>query len=78
MDKYNSFPTFRKLPNGQQVFKILTERSFVEKQRIGQRVLEYTFLATQYPEMIRIKEMLQLIGYESITEQEFEDFGLHQ
>lgn len=52
------FPQYRKLINGQVVYKILDSRNFIEKQKIGSKIKEYQFEAKQYPDILRISDML--------------------
>lgn len=61
MDNKNTdFPQYRKLSNGKTFYKIKDERSFDEVQLMGTKRLVYSTIANQYPEMIRIKDMLEL------------------
>lgn len=71
-DKNKDFPIYRKLPNNLRFFKIENDRLFHEKQVMGQRVLNYTIEAKQYPEMLRIKDMIELEGFELSSKDEFE------
>lgn len=54
------FPQYRRYSTGSSYFKIVDERSFVELQFIGVKVLIHHVKATQYPEMLRIKDLLDL------------------
>lgn len=78
MDKNTDFPQFRKLSNGKTFYRILDEKTFEEIQLMGSRSLKYRIVASQYPEILKIKEMLALIEpYELSTKEEFEDYD-HQ
>ncbi|MBI1836062.1 MAG: hypothetical protein HYR91_02230 [Flavobacteriia bacterium] len=52
------FPIYRKLSNGKVYYKINSLREFEEKQKIGVRVYLYVIKAEQYPEMLKIQDML--------------------
>ncbi|MBU2019610.1 MAG: hypothetical protein KJ941_08190 [Bacteroidetes bacterium] len=73
-DKVNSFPIYRKLTNSVRVYQILNDRSFNEKQRLGAKVLDYSVIASQYPEMLRIQDMISCIGFEKATSEEWENY----
>ncbi len=59
-DKNKQFPQYRKLPNAKSLYRIDSERVFVELQKIGSRWWLYNLEAKQYPEILRIMDMLQL------------------
>ncbi len=59
-DKNNQFPQYRKLPNGKSLYRIDSERLFVELQKIGSSWWLHYVEAKQYPEILRIMDMLQL------------------
>lgn len=72
IDKSTHFPQYRKLSNGKTFYKILNARSFEEIQMMGIKKMLYTIEAKKYPEMLRIKEMLELVApYELATEEEW-------
>lgn len=54
------FPQYRKLSNNQSFYIIETERKFIEIQLIGNHHIVHTIIAEQYPEILRIKEMLSM------------------
>lgn len=54
------FPQYRKLSNNKTYYKIRNERAFDELQVSGNRIFRYEIKAGQYPEMLRISEMLNL------------------
>ncbi len=54
------FPQYRKLSNGKAFYRIESERSFTEFQLMGTKVWQHKVEATQYPEIIRIQDMLNL------------------
>ena len=73
-EKVYDFPQFRKLSNGKSFYRILDERHWDELQLIGEKVLRFQFEAKQYPEIIRIQDMLSLAEghYLECRKEEFE------
>ena len=68
-----SFPQFRKLTNDQSFYRIDDERHFTEKQRIGSQVFILNIEAKQYPEILRIQDMLQCAeGFSEIDKVTFD------
>ncbi len=57
-DKIKQFPQYRKLPNGNSLYKILDNRSFLELQKMGTRWWLYKIDAKQYPEVLKIMDMI--------------------
>lgn len=52
------FPQYRKLTNEKSFYEISDERHFIEKQLIGKQVFIIVVEAKQYPEILRIQDML--------------------
>ena len=52
------FPQYRKYKNIETYFKIISEKEFEELSLFGNKFVKHLILAKQYPEMLRIKEML--------------------
>jgi hypothetical protein len=52
------FPQFRMLSNGKSLYKIINDRYFEEIQIIGTKKLKFEIHAIQYPEMLKIQDML--------------------
>lgn len=74
MDKNTDFPQYRKLSNNRTFYKIMDERNFWEIQLMGSKKVIHEIKATQYPEMLRIKDMLDLVQpFEPAEKNEFED-----
>jgi hypothetical protein len=70
------FPQFRKLSNEKSFYKIVDDRHFEEKQCIGKQVFLLKITAEQYPEIIRIQDMLACAdGFVASTEVEFLSIG---
>ncbi len=57
-DKNTHFPQYRKLKNGLRLYKINSPNYFEELQILGDRVFHFAFTAEQYPEKLRIMDML--------------------
>ncbi len=62
MNKDNLFPQFRKLSNEKAFYKILDERNFEEIQLIGSKKILHKTVAEQYPEILRIQDMLNCLN----------------
>ena len=52
------FPQYRKYKNIETYFKIISEKEFEELSLFGNKFVKHLILAKQYPEMLRIMEML--------------------
>ncbi len=57
-NKEIDFPQFRMLSNGKSFYKIIDDRNFKEIQIIGTRKLKFEIHAAQFPEILRIQDML--------------------
>jgi hypothetical protein len=53
------FPVYRKYANHQTYFIITSERTWTEFKQVGKRFEKHEFTATQYPEMLFIKDLLE-------------------
>lgn len=74
IDKNTDFPQYRKMINGKAYYKIINNRSFQEVQLIGSKKRLQEIEAKQYPEMLRIMDMLAGEGpFVIINESEFEE-----
>jgi hypothetical protein len=74
IDKNTDFPQYRKMINGKAYYKIINNRSFQEIQLIGSKMRLHQIEANQYPEMLRIMDMLATeTPFVEITANEFED-----
>jgi hypothetical protein len=58
--KNTYFPQYRKLSNNRCFYEILDERHFREIQCVGSRKFVHVIKAEQYPEILRIMDMLDL------------------
>lgn len=77
--KVTDFPQYRKLSNGKVFYRIRDARNFDEIQVIGTVARLHSIAATQYPEILKIQDMLdpETPGFEPSDEQEFEDLLDH-
>jgi hypothetical protein len=55
------FPQYRKYKNKNTFYKIVSEREFEEISFIGAKGFVVTILADQYPEMLRIQDMISCL-----------------
>lgn len=53
------FPQYRKYKNIETYFKIISEKEFEEIIIMGSKCIKHQIKATQYPEMLRIQDMLK-------------------
>ena len=66
------YPQYRKLSNNKSFYKILSEHSFEEIQLVGSSAITTNTNATTYPEILRIKDMLDgFAPFEISTEAEY-------
>ena len=52
------FPQYRKYKNIETYFKIISENKFEELSLFGNKFVKHSIEAKKYPEMLRIKDML--------------------
>ncbi len=69
------FPQYRKYKKIKTYFRINSEKSFDELTLMGQKYLLHSVEAIQYPEMIRVQDMLKNENemWEIISAKEFEE-----
>lgn len=53
-----SFPIYCKLQGGGHLYRIESDDRFTELQRVGSRWVKHKVVASMYPEMVRIAEMI--------------------
>jgi hypothetical protein len=56
------FPQYRKYKNIETYFKIISEKEFEEISSLGNKYVKHSIVAEQYPEMLRIQDMLNCEG----------------
>ena len=52
------FPVYRKYFNGMSFYKILSDLEFEEKQKVGSKIHKHHVIAYQFPEKLRIQDMI--------------------
>ncbi len=57
-DKVTDFPQYRMLSNGKSFYKITDDRHFEEIQLLGSKTISHKITAEQYPEILKIQDML--------------------
>lgn len=74
-DKVTDFPQYRKLSNDKVFYRINNDRQFDEIQIIGSKARLHTVEAFQYPEILRIQDLLsyEVEGFILSNEKEFYD-----
>jgi len=73
-DKVTDFPQYRKLSNEKVFYRIRDDRNFDEIQLIGSRAMWFSMEAKQYPEILKIQDLLVASeGFVKATQEEFEN-----
>ncbi len=72
------FPQYRKMKGVNNFYKILNNREFIEIRMLGNKPSKSHFKAEQYPDILRIQEMLKMPNewFEIISEKEFGDLDM--
>lgn len=66
------YPQYRELKGFNRFYKIIDDRNFTEVYFIGEKVVSHHIEAKQYPEILRIQDMLKCESpFVEITELEF-------
>ncbi len=67
------FPQYRKYKNIETYFKIISEKEFEELSSLGNKYVKNSIVAEQYPEILRIQDMLNCEGgtWEVIEKKEY-------
>jgi hypothetical protein len=65
-----NFPQYRMLINEKVIYKIIDDRNFEEKQRSGSKIFHFKIEAKQYPELLKIKDMLSCVDQLFIIKEE--------
>lgn len=68
------FPVYRKYNNGKSYFRVNSESHFTEIMFIGKRKEVYEFYAKIFPDVMLIKDMIEMENgsYEESSKEEFE------
>lgn len=77
--KVTDFPQYRKISNDKVFFRINNNRQFDEIQIIGSKARLHRVDAIQYPEILRIQDLLlyEVDGFIDSNEKEFNDLLNH-
>lgn len=67
------FPIYRKRLNNKSFYKITSTITFEEIQIIGSKKEKFTFVAEKYPEMLYIKDLIELNYCVEISEIEWSE-----
>lgn len=72
----SEFPKYRKLINNKSYYRIEDESHFIEIQLIGNKEFELKINAVQFPEKLKIKDMLNCEDpYIKIEQNEFDQIN---
>jgi len=71
--KTMNFPQYRKMSNEKAFYKIISDKEFDEIQLVGSKANLFHIVAEQYPEMLRIQDMLKMDNewFSEVNENEF-------
>ncbi|MDA8648181.1 hypothetical protein N9L43_00055 [bacterium] len=71
--KVTDFPQYRKLSNEKVFYRIRDDRNFDEIQLVGSRAALFSMEAKQYPEILKIQDLLELSdGFLKSSQNEFD------
>lgn len=66
------YPQYRELKGFNRFYKIIDDRNFTEVYFLGEKVVSYDIEAKQYPEILRIQDMLKCESpFVEITENDY-------
>ncbi len=72
-NKKATFPIFRKLQNSGRFYCIPEQTKFIEVYYLGEKKIENIIVAHQYPELLRINDMIEFeLGYLEMTKDEID------
>ena len=76
MSEETKFPQYRKYAGIDTWYKIISEDLFVELKKVGKHIVMDEIEALQYPEKLRIQDMLECRdkAWEKVSEEEFVRF----
>jgi hypothetical protein len=70
------FPQYRKLNNNKVFYRVDSNEEFTELTLMGKRKILHTVKAVQFPEKLRIMDMLKCDGpFQLSDEKEFDQFN---
>lgn len=59
-----SYPIYRKQKNDKSFYKIISFNQFEEIQKMGSKLLFYSFTISQYPDILLIMNMISMKYYQ--------------
>ncbi len=71
-NKNTVFPQYRKLVNNKSFYKIISDRFFEEIQLVGTLKTKYCIEAKIYPEILKIKDLIEFVDDNYILSSEKE------
>lgn len=71
-NKFTDFPQFRTISGRKVYYKITSDKQFIELSWIGEKQFVVNVNATQYPEILRIMDMINCESPFEILPQELE------
>lgn len=57
---FTVFPIYRKYCNAQTYFKVESNKVLIERQILGGKYFENKIIAGQYPEMLKIQDIIKM------------------
>lgn len=74
-DEVERWPQYRRMVDGRHYYKVLSPGHFQEIQGVGSHWVMHEVVATAYPEMLRVQEMLQCLEgrYVRVNESEWSE-----
>lgn len=71
------FPLYRKYCNAQTYFKVESSKVLIERQILGNKYFENKIVASQYPEMLKIQDLIKLAdaAYCASSKEEYESIS---
>lgn len=69
------YPVYRQLPNGKSMFKITSDKHFIEIQEMGKKTFVHHITAKTFPDIQLIHDMINFHNnyWLELTSAEFED-----
>lgn len=71
-NKFTDFPQYRMLSGRKVYYKIVSHTECIELSWIGEKAMRYTINAVQYPEKLRIMDMIACETPYIVLPQEYE------
>ena len=72
MGKNNQFPLFRRLGTLNVYYKVISNTECTEYKYMGSKILQFNLVASQYPEILRIQDMIACeMGFVELDSRDF-------